>query len=293
LDVLRRGWITLVPLVILIYLLLVIQLSPILSAMYSIISILVLHLLQNGLKATWELLVSSLEAGSKAVTTVAVACGIAGILVGVFMLTGLSYRLSEVLINLSNDNLFLLLVLTMVASMVLGMGVPATPAYIIIAVLAVPSAIKLGVTPISAHMFALYYAALANITPPIAIAAFAASSITNDHPMKTAFTAFKISIVMYVIPFLFVYNPALLLQGTQIEIIYITVSSLIVIFALSSSLTGWLGKRIPLLIRGLLIVGSLVGVIGESTIVKLLGITLIFVLIVYSYLWQRDVIKNA
>src|SRR5699024_9091712 len=122
LDVLRRGWITLVPLVILIYLLLVIQLSPILSAMYSIISILVLHLLQNGLKATWELLVSSLEAGSKAVTTVAVACGIAGILVGVFMLTGLSYRLSEVLINLSNDNLFLLLVLTMVASMVLGMG---------------------------------------------------------------------------------------------------------------------------------------------------------------------------
>src|SRR5699024_3290326 len=239
LDVLRRGWITLVPLVILIFLLLVIQLSPILSAMYSIISILILYLLQNGLKATWELLVSSLEAGSKAVTTVAVACGIAGILVGVFMLTGLSYRLSEILIDLSNDNLFLLLVLMMVASMILGMGVPATPAYIIIAVLAIPSAIQLGVTPIAAHMFALYYAALANITPPIAIAACAASSITEDHPMKTAFTAFKVAIVVYLIPFLFVYNPALLLKGTQIEIIYMTVLAFIVIFALSSSFAGW------------------------------------------------------
>jgi len=293
LDVLRRGWITLVPLVILIFLLLVIQLSPILSAMYSIISILILYLLQNGLKATWELLVSSLEAGSKAVTTVAVACGIAGILVGVFMLTGLSYRLSEILIDLSNDNLFLLLVLMMVASMILGMGVPATPAYIIIAVLAIPSAIQLGVTPIAAHMFALYYAALANITPPIAIAAFAASSITEDHPMKTAFTAFKVAIVVYLIPFLFVYNPALLLKGTQIEIIYMTVLAFIVIFALSSSFAGWLGEKISLLIRGLLIAGSLMGVIGDNVTFKLLGISLIVIVSAYFYLWKKIAIKNA
>src|SRR5699024_10423273 len=235
-----------------------------------------------GIKETFKLIIDSLESGAKSMATVAAACGIAGILVGVFMLTGLAFRLSDILINLSSGNVILLLLFTMIASMILGMGVPATPAYIIIAVLAVPAGISLGVEPIAAHLFALYFAALANITPPIAIAAFAASSLTEDPPMKTAGAAFLIGISIYFIPFIFVFKPGLILQGTLFEIITAVIIGIIFVTSFNMSLKGWLFVKINWVFRVLLIVGSLL-LLHQSIIINLVFGLLLLLLIVANY----------
>src|SRR5699024_1442424 len=252
-NVLRTGWYNILPLLFLIYLMLVIGFSPILSAMYSILSILLISLFKGGIKETFKLIIDSLESGAKSMATVAAACGIAGILVGVFMLTGLAFRLSDILINLSSGNVILLLIFTMIASMILGMGVPATPAYIIIAVLAVPAGISLGVEPIAAHLFALYFAALANITPPIAIAAFA---------------AFVIGHSIYFSPFIVVFKPCLILQGTLFEIITAVIIGIIFVTSFNMSLKGWLFVKINWVFRVLLIVGSLL-LLHQSIIINL------------------------
>jgi len=281
-NVLRTGWYNILPLLFLIYLMLVIGFSPILSAMYSILSILLISLFKGGIKETFKLIIDSLESGAKSMATVAAACGIAGILVGVFMLTGLAFRLSDILINLSSGNVILLLIFTMIASMILGMGVPATPAYIIIAVLAVPAGISLGVEPIAAHLFALYFAALANITPPIAIAAFAASSLTEDPPMKTAGAAFLIGISIYFSPFIVVFKPCLILQGTLFEIITAVIIGIIFVTSFNMSLKGWLFVKINWVFRVLLIVGSLL-LLHQSIIINLVFGLLLLLLIVANY----------
>ena len=281
-NVLKTGWYNILPLLFLIFLMLVIGLSPVLSAMYSILSILLISFFKDGVKETYKLIIESLESGAKSMATVAAACGIAGILVGVFMLTGLAFRLSDILINLSSGSVILLLIFTMIASMILGMGVPATPAYIIIAVLAVPAAISLGVDPIAAHLFALYFAALANITPPIAIAAFAASSLTKDPPMKTAGAAFLIGISIYFIPFIFVFKPGLILQGSLIDTVIAMIIGIIFVVAFNMGVKGWLFVKINLVYRVLLLIATAL-LLHESLIINLAFGTLIILLIVVNF----------
>jgi len=285
-GVLRRGWHLLLPLIILIVLIMAVRMSPILAAMYSIASILTITLVTKGPVAAGKVLWSGLEKGSRAVVIVAIACAVAGILVGVFMLTGLGFRLSEIIVHLAGGQLFVLLLFTMIASLILGMGVPATPAYIIIAALAVPALVDLGVMPLSAHLFAFYFGVLSNITPPIAIAAFAAAGLTGDSPLKVGVTAARLGVVSYLVPFLFVYNPALLMQGPLPEALVAAVTALAGVGGFAAGYAGWLRGPLRPWVRVVLIAGGLCMIV-PGLISDAIGVITIAAVVVLRYGRER------
>lgn len=145
-------------------------------------------------------------------------CACAGIIIGVISLTGIGYKFINVITALAGSNLLLLMAMLMVTCIILGMGVPTAPAYIIVATLGAPALMKAGVPIIAAHMFVYFYAILSVITPPVCLAAFAGAAIAETNAMKTGVTAMKLGIVAFIIPFMFVFEPALLMQGSTTEI---------------------------------------------------------------------------
>ncbi|TFI49946.1 TRAP transporter large permease subunit [Diaphorobacter sp. DS2] len=182
---------------------------------------------------------------------------------------------ASLILSIAGDNLALALVMTMCATIILGMGLPTTAAYLITAAVVAPALIQMGVSPLSAHMFVFYFACLSAFTPPVALAAYAAAGIADAKPMQVAFTAMKIGIVAFIIPFVFVYGPAILLQGTPIQILVSTLTALIGAFVLASGVEGWfIGKSANIFVRILLIAASLT-LIVPGLITDTVGVGLI------------------
>ncbi len=179
-----------------------------------------------------------------------------GIVVGMITLTGLGLMMSSILIELSHGNLFLLLLMTMVASIILGMGVPPVAAYIILAILVVPALIKMGVYPLAAHLFVFYFGTIAGITPPMAPDAFVAAGIADSPMMKTALTACRLALVIFIVPYMFVYNNALLLVGNVGEILLVCVTAFFGVYALASAAQNYLGGKLPIYLRLALFIGG-------------------------------------
>jgi TRAP transporter 4TM/12TM fusion protein len=185
-------------------------------------------------------LVKSLHNGARSALGVAVACAVIGIVVGVATMTGLGVKLSGAIISLAGGNLFLTLVLTMVASLILGMGVPTIPTYIITSTMAAPALAVYGVPPLVAHMFVFYFGLLADLTPPVALAAFAGAGIAKADPTKTGFNAVRLALAGFVVPFIFVYdNSLLLLNTTVLGAIVITLAATAGIILLGAGAIGY------------------------------------------------------
>jgi TRAP transporter 4TM/12TM fusion protein len=182
----------------------------------------------------------TLDQGAKMALTVAVACICAGIIVGVITLSGFGLRFSSIINAFSGGYLLLALVLVAMCAIILGMGMATTADYITVSTLAVPALYVLKVAPLSAHMFAMYFACLSMISPPVALAAYAASGIAQTGPWRVCFTAMRLGIVAYIIPFMFVYNPALLLVGSAGEVVRACITALIGVIALSGATMGFL-----------------------------------------------------
>ena len=207
-------------------------------------------------------------------------CACAGIVVGIIGLTGGGFKLINMIMNFVDGNLFLLLVMLMITCFIVGMGVPTAPAYIIVSVLAAPAMIKLGVPMISAHMFCLYYAVLSTITPPVCMAAFSAAGIAEANAMRTGFTSVKLGAIAFIIPFFFVYQPGLLFTGDLLEIISVSVTSIIGVIGLTAGLQRFfvtncsIVESIVLFASGLCLIypGSITDLIGIG------GIILIYVI---------------
>ncbi|RLB06109.1 MAG: hypothetical protein DRG59_08260 [Deltaproteobacteria bacterium] len=175
----------------------------------------------------------------------------------------------------------MLLFFTMVASIILGMGVPPVAAYIVLAILVVPALIKLNVYPLAAHLFVFYFAIIAGITPPMAPDAFVAAGIADAPMMRTAFTACRLALVIFIIPYMFVYNNALLLVGNVVQILSVCVTAFFGVLALACAAQNYLGGKLPIFVRGLLFLGS-----GCLIYPGLLS-DLIGMLIVVSIFWFR------
>lgn len=185
-------------------------------------------------------LVRSLHNGARSALGVAVACAVIGIVVGVATMTGLGVKLSGAIISLAGGNLFLTLVLTMVASLILGMGVPTIPTYIITSTMAAPALAVYGVPPLVAHMFVFYFGLLADLTPPVALAAFAGAGIAKADPTKTGFNAVRLALAGFVVPFIFVYdNSLLLLNTTVLGAVIITLAATAGIVLLDAGAIGY------------------------------------------------------
>ncbi|MEQ8708727.1 MAG: TRAP transporter fused permease subunit [Rhodospirillales bacterium] len=206
---------------------------------------------------------AALRAGALGSLEVAIACASAGIIIGMLMLTGLGLRLSGLLLDISGGNLPVLLMLTMIASLILGMGMPTLGAYIVLAVLIAPSLVQMGVHPMAAHLFIFYFGVISSITPPVCMAAFAAAAISGAGPMRTGFTAFRLGIVVFIIPFVMIYNPAMIMQGSVGEIVVVAFTALLGSAALAASLEGYLLRRMNLVERGAILCGGLLLLSGD------------------------------
>lgn len=234
-----------IPLIVLILMLVVFFYTPMKSAFYSTLAILAVSYFRKNTRLGFRKILTSLKDGGINTLSVASACACAGIIVGMFTITGLGMKLSYILIQLSGGQLLPLLILMAVCNIILGMGMPTTAVYIILATLAAPALIKLGLSPMSAHLFVFYYGCLSHLTPPVALAAYAAAGLAESPPMKTGFSAWRIGLAGFIVPFMFVYGPALILEDSAINIIVAFVSAMIGIWALAISLEGYMFRPFP------------------------------------------------
>jgi TRAP transporter 4TM/12TM fusion protein len=188
--------------------------TPLYAALMGIVICVSASMLRKSTRLSFRDILDGLELGARNAIGVAIACATAGIIVGVVTLTGLGLKIANGLVDLAGGNLLLTLFFTMITSLILGMGAPTTANYIITSTIAAPALIMLDVHPLAAHMFVFYFGIVADITPPVALAAYAGSSIARSDPMKTGFIATKLAIGAFLIPYIFVYNPAMLLIDT-------------------------------------------------------------------------------
>jgi TRAP transporter 4TM/12TM fusion protein len=210
------------------------------TAVLLVAGLVVVTFVVRGGRETLRMLVDAMADAAKSALSVGVACALVGILIGATTLTGLASDLARMILALAGDSLFLALLMTMLACLVLGTGLPTIPNYIITAAMAAPALLELGVPLIVSHMFVFYFGIMADLTPPVALACLAAQSIAKVSHMKISFTATKLGIAGYVMPFMFVYTPALMLQGgTPLEVAYIFAKAVLAIGLWGAAATGW------------------------------------------------------
>ena len=214
--------------------------SVVFCANIATLSIVILAMFKKETRFTFKSFLDALVASSRSALMVSACCASAGIIIGVLSLTGIGYKFINLITILAGNSLFLLMVLLMLTSFVLGMGMPTTPAYIVVATLGAPALIKPGAAPLVAHMFVFYYAILSFITPPVCVAAFAGAAIAGSKAMETGFTAFKLGIVAFIVPYMFVYQPALLGFGATSEILWAACTALVGVIGLAAGMQGWL-----------------------------------------------------
>jgi TRAP transporter 4TM/12TM fusion protein len=207
----------------------------------------------------------ALEKGARGCLEVALACACAGIVIGCVTQSGLGLKFSSLVIQASGGNLLLSLVFVMVASLVLGMGLTTSAAYILTIILAGPVLVDLGVKPLAAHMFVFYYACLSCITPPVALAAFAAAGVAGSHPFPTGFESMRLAIIAYLVPFIFVYHPVLIWQGAWWAILLSAVTALLGCVAIGSALMGFLMERLGIFWRLALAAAAVMLIMPDPT----------------------------
>ena len=234
-------------------------------------------------KRTFFSAVDALEGGAKGSITVAVACAMAGIIAGCITVTGLASILINAIVQLAGNATIIGLVLTMLCCIVLGMGVPTTANYCIMASTCAPILVQLGFPVVAAHFFVFYFGIVADITPPVALAAYAGSAIAKSDPMKTGVNATKLAIAAFIVPYIFAYSPALLFENISgwWEVAQICISALLGIFAIAASLNGFLYKKVHPVLRIVLAIGGL-GMMIPGTLTDVAGLVLVLAVIFYQ-----------
>jgi TRAP transporter 4TM/12TM fusion protein len=235
---LSKGWLLLLPILTLIYMIVVSGRSVIVSAIASMIVALAVDLIRRKKWMGWKEVSKALQEGSIGTLEAAGACAAAGIIIGVFTLTGLGNRFVDMILIYGKDNLLLCLFLVMSVCLLLGCPLPTVPAYILTAALGAPVLVNLGVPILAAHMFVMYYACVSTITPPVAFTAYAAAGIAKADPNETGWIATRLGIAAYIIPFAFIYNPAILWSGHWYEILWATLLGLLSGYALACGINS-------------------------------------------------------
>ena len=216
--------------------------SPMRAAFWGVISSLALAWLSPATRPDLKGLGAMLESAGRGAVQVAAACAAAGVVVGVASLTGIGLRMSELIVTLSHGSLMAALVLTALGSIVLGMGLPTTAAYVVLAALGAPALVELGVPLLAAHLFIFYFGCISNVTPPVSLAAFAAAGIADAPPLRTAISAAVLASAGFIVPFMFIYGPPLLLDGSAAEIALAVVTAVLGVSALAAATMGF-GRR--------------------------------------------------
>lgn len=222
------------------------------SAFMTILVTIAVSMIRPATRMNFKDILDALFEGTRSMVPVAVACAAVGPIIGVASITGFGLSMAHAIVSMGGTSLLLTLAFTMVACMILGMGLPSIPAYLITATMAAPALVRLGIEPIVAHLFVFYFAMFANITPPVALASFAAAGISGGNPMKTGMASLKLSLAGFIVPYMFVYNEALLLRNTTIlGGALVVLTSVVGVILLGSAVEGYLLTKMNIGLRAL------------------------------------------
>jgi len=281
-SVMKRGWVYVLPMIALIYFLFVRYLRPELSAVYAAVLALFVSLFMKEGRINAGRFLSIFLTTGQAVLEVAVICAVAGFIVGSLSITGLGLSLSNAILVISGGNIALLLVMAAITSFILGMGMPLIGTYIMLVILIAPAMIEAGVPPLAAHLFVMYFGTMSFLTPPVCISVYVAAGIANSNPMRTGFQAVRLGIVAYIVPFVFVYSPALLLMGTAKDTAFVVLTALMGIISLAIGLEGYLFKKIDIVKRIGFVLSGLMLILPIHS-VSLVGLLFAILLSLWEY----------
>lgn len=278
-DVIKERGHLMLPLIFLVYMLFFSGRTILYSALLTILVTILVSMLRKNSRMGLRDILDALEEGVRSTLGVAVACASVGVIVGVVTISGFGVTLASAIVQLSGGVLFWTLVLTMLACLVLGIGLPSIPAYIITATMAAPALTMLGVEPLMAHLFVFYFGLFANITPPVALAAFAAAGVSGAKPMQTGMSAFRLASAGFVVPYLFVYNPDLLLRGVGlVDGIIVVASALVTVLVISAALEGHFMEPISWYFR-ILLAGAGILVYTSNITLAAAGVVIILAIL--------------
>lgn len=257
-EVMRERGHLLLPVIFLLYMLFFSGTTVIFSAVLTIVVTILTSQLKPATRMTVQDFFDALAEGAKSTVSVAIACACVGIIIGVSSVTGFGLTMANTIIALGDTSLLFTLVFTMITCMILGMGLPSIPAYIITATIAAPALSKLGIPPAAAHMFSFYYAMFANLTPPVALASFAAAGLSGGDPMRTGYQSVKLAIAGFIVPFMFVYSPQLMLIDTTFMAgLWTALSACLGVFLIAVASEGYVFAPVALPLRLLVGAGAL------------------------------------
>jgi TRAP transporter 4TM/12TM fusion protein len=286
-DILKKSYLF-IPILVLIGLLLN-GYSVIMSGTYSIIACFVVSFFNKETRMGLMKVIGAFELGMKNTIQLLAVCACAGIIVGVLALTGLGLRFSSMLFSVAGSSELLALLFAMLISIILGMGMPTTAAYAVAASVVAPGLMNLGIEPLFAHMFVFYFAVMSAITPPVALAAYAAAGISGTDPMKTGVEAFRLGIAAFIVPFMFIYSPEILMVGGAGSIAFASVTAAIGIYLLAASIQGWFAGRRANIITRVLLVGAALLLIDSGLQTDLIALAVVAVAVaVQLFMVKKD-----
>ena len=281
-ELLREKGHLAIPLIIIVYLL-VTGYTPMRAALYAIALTIICACLRKSTRITPTDFVNGLINGSKGVLGVLIACATAGIIIGVVTKTGVGLKLATALLDLAGGQLLPAMFFTMITSLILGMGVPTTANYVITSTIAAPALVQMNVPVLAAHMFAFYFGIVADVTPPVALAAYAGSGIAGANPMKTGVNAAKLAIAAFIVPYIFVLAPELLMiNATAFTVLLSMVTAILGMWGLSLAMIGFCQHPLNVLQRIVFFLGGLCLII-PGTMTDIAGVAVLAL----GFLWQK------
>lgn len=254
-DIIKHIHVVL-PLVVVVALL-VQRYTPFYAAYVGVITTLLVAQIRAETRMNFSSILDSFELGARRITPIAAALFVAALIVGTVELTGLGLRFTSIILSITDERLFLTMILIMFSCIILGMGLPTSAAYLVVAIFGAPALVRLGVPPLAAHLFIFYYAIISAITPPVAVAAYAAATIAGTPMQRTGFEAVRLGAAVYIVPFVMVYNPALILIGDAGQIVWAFVTAVVGVVSVAAAVQGFLLIRTNILERMMLIFGGL------------------------------------
>jgi TRAP-type uncharacterized transport system fused permease subunit len=232
--------------------------TPISAGFYAVITLLIVSFVQKDTRLNVKKFFSALSTGSLNILSIAIVCACAGIIVSSFLITGLGMRMSSIIGTIAASSVYLALIVAAIACIILGMGMPTVGAYIIVATLGAPALIQLGFSEMGTHLFAFFYAILCNVTPPVALAAYAATPIAGEgtNPWNIGWKAFSFTLASFILPFIFIRNSALILDGSFLQIIYSLFVVFVAILSLNVAIVGYRYRQLSIVERALFVIAS-------------------------------------
>lgn len=284
-EIMKERGHLLFPLLFFIYMLFFAGVSLAYAAFWTIIVSLVVAQLRASTRLGVRELLDALESGARLTISVALACAAVGLIVGIAALTGFGLKLANAIVAVGGEVLFFSLIFTMLAAIMLGVGLPSIPAYIITVTVAAPALVELGVEPLTAHFFVFYFGIFANLTPPVALAAFAASGLSGGSPMRTGFIALKLAIAGFIVPYMFVYSDALLLSNAEgLEALPVAATAIVGVLMLAVAVEGYLFSTVAWPLRALLAAAAIL-MLNPNFLTDAAGITVAFAVLLWQ--WRK------